>query len=277
MGDDSAVIDHRDLVGEGIGLFQILRGQQHGRALSDERPDHAPDIVALGRIEPGRRFVEEDDIRAADERRGEVKPSAHATRVGLREAFARLGQVEFREQLVCSHPGLFGGEVEQLPDHDQVLDAGEIFVNARVLAGETDGAAHILRVVDDIQSSDRCRARVWPEKGGEDADGGGLTRAVRPEHPEHASFVDLEVDAGECLRLAEVFCEAVGLDGFGCHAAIVPTSTVAVLSGRCQPLSVAFQPATTFAEASHRKRGSSSVARDRLAYWASGSMTGGQW
>ncbi len=61
VGDDLAVVDDRDLVGEGIRLFQVLGGEQDGGALLDQHADHVPHVVALGRVEARGRLVEVDD------------------------------------------------------------------------------------------------------------------------------------------------------------------------------------------------------------------------
>ncbi len=68
VGDHAAVVDDRDLVGQRVGLLQVLRGQQHGRAVGDQAAHDAPHVLALGGVEAGRRLVEEDDRRAG--RRG---------------------------------------------------------------------------------------------------------------------------------------------------------------------------------------------------------------
>ena len=60
VGDDPAVVDHGDLVGQRVGLVQVLGGQQHGRAVSDQPSDDVPHVLALGRVQAGGRLVEED-------------------------------------------------------------------------------------------------------------------------------------------------------------------------------------------------------------------------
>ncbi len=59
FGDDAPMVDHDDLVGQRVGFFQVLGGQQYGDAFAHEFPDDVPDPLAAGGVEPGRRFVEE--------------------------------------------------------------------------------------------------------------------------------------------------------------------------------------------------------------------------
>ena len=104
VGDDPAVVDHADLVGQRVGLFEVLRGQQDRRAVVDEVAHDAPHVLALGGVQAGRGLVEEDDARAADEARREVEAAAHAAGVGLRGAVAGVGEVEPVEQLLRAPP-----------------------------------------------------------------------------------------------------------------------------------------------------------------------------
>ena len=78
LGDDPAVVEQRDAVGEPVGLLEVLRGQEDRDAAGDEVADDVPHRPAAARIEAGRRLVEEDDPRVADQRHRQVEPAAHA-------------------------------------------------------------------------------------------------------------------------------------------------------------------------------------------------------
>ena len=77
LRDHRAVVDDDDLVRQAIGLLEVLRRQQHGVPAADELLDHAPEIGAAWRVEPGRRLVEEEHRRLVHERGREVEPAAH--------------------------------------------------------------------------------------------------------------------------------------------------------------------------------------------------------
>src|SRR5690606_32086936 len=53
LGDGRAGVDHHDVVGELLGLFEVLRGEQQGGAAADEIGDDAPQFVAAARVEAG--------------------------------------------------------------------------------------------------------------------------------------------------------------------------------------------------------------------------------
>ena len=62
LGDDLAAVDDGDPVGELVGLVEVLRAEQDGRALGDERADDVPHLVARARVEARRRLVEEHEL-----------------------------------------------------------------------------------------------------------------------------------------------------------------------------------------------------------------------
>ena len=91
LGDDAAGVHDRDFAGEPVGLLKVLRRQEEGDAfLRVQLGDVAPDGVAADRVEAGRRFVEEHDRRAVDERSGEVEAALSFFRRAFRLQFEAL-------------------------------------------------------------------------------------------------------------------------------------------------------------------------------------------
>ena len=99
LGDDPAVVDDGDAVGELVGLVEVLRREQHGGALGDEHPHDLPHLVAAAGVEAGGRLVEEQQVGRHDDAGGDVEPAAHATRVLLHQAVGGVGEPEGVEQL----------------------------------------------------------------------------------------------------------------------------------------------------------------------------------
>ena len=212
VGDHPAVVDHADLVGQCVGLVEVLSGEQHGRALGDEVADDVPHVLALGRVQTGGGLVEEDDGRPADQARGQIEPAAHAARVRLGHLAGGVGQVEPGQQLPGADLRLPAAQIQQLADHHQVLGAGEVFVDRGVLAGQADGVANLLRLADDVVPADPGGAGVGLQQGGQDADGGGLAGAVRAQHPEHAALSGSEVDPVQGLGGTEPLLQSGSFD-----------------------------------------------------------------
>ncbi len=64
-GDDPAAVDDDDVVGEALGLVEVLRRQQQRGAAVDERVEHVPQLGARPRVETGGRLVEEQHLGRA--------------------------------------------------------------------------------------------------------------------------------------------------------------------------------------------------------------------
>ena len=73
--DDAAVAEDREPIGELVRLLQVVRRQQDRLAERAQAADRLPGLPARGRIEAGRRLVEEDELGIADEREREVEPA----------------------------------------------------------------------------------------------------------------------------------------------------------------------------------------------------------
>lgn len=211
--DDASVVDHADVVGEVVRLLQILRGQQQGRTAGDQLLDDLPELLAVARVEPGRRLVHEHDRRRHDERRRQVEAAAHASGVRLGGAVRRVGQIEPVEQL--ARPGLrrASAHLVELADHAQVLAAGQIFVHGGELAGEPDRAPHLVGMLQDVDPRHEGAAAVRPEQRRQDPDGSRLAGSVGAEESEHGAFRHVEVDTAECGDVTEGLDEPFGVDG----------------------------------------------------------------
>ena len=181
LGDDLAAVDDRDPLGEHVRLVEVLGGEQQGGAVGDQLADDVPHQRAGARVEAGRRLVQEQHRRTADQRGRQVEPPPHAARVGLDRPAGRGGQVELLEQLVRPLPGGPRGQPAELADHDQVGAPGEVLVQGRVLAGEADRPAHGGGVGDHIAAEDARLPAVRAQQRRQDADGGGLARPVGAE------------------------------------------------------------------------------------------------
>jgi hypothetical protein len=93
--------------------------------------------------------------------------------------------------------------VQEAGHHPQVLRAGEQVVDGGVLPGEADRAPDADRVGQQVMAGHRGGARVRPDQRGENADQGGLARAVRPEQGDDRSGVDGKIYPVEDDRAAE--------------------------------------------------------------------------
>ena len=67
LGDDPAVVDHHDGVGEAVGFLEVLGGQKHGGAVGDELADEGPQVAAAAQVQAGGRLIQEQHRGPVDE------------------------------------------------------------------------------------------------------------------------------------------------------------------------------------------------------------------
>ena len=73
--DDLAAAQDGDAVGESLRLLHVVRREEDALPQGAQVADRLPRLPPRGRVEAGRRLVEEDELRVADEREGEVEPA----------------------------------------------------------------------------------------------------------------------------------------------------------------------------------------------------------
>jgi hypothetical protein len=181
-GDDVPVVDHEDVVGEPIGLLEVLRGEQQGGAAVHQQVEHRPQLGPRPRVEAGGGLVEEEHLGSGHERGRQVEAPPHAAGVARHDAVAGVVERELDQQLAGAGLGVTTPELVQLAQHDQVLGAGEQRVDGCVLGREADAPAHLGGLREHVEPRHRGRALVGLGEGGEDPDGGGLAGAVGPQH-----------------------------------------------------------------------------------------------
>ena len=79
--DDAPGVDDRDAVAQFLHLRELVAGEQHRDAFVGEAADQQAHVAHPGRIEAGRRLVEDQQARAAQQRGGDPEPLAHPVRV----------------------------------------------------------------------------------------------------------------------------------------------------------------------------------------------------
>ena len=208
LGDHAAAVDHRDRIGQAVGLFEVLRGQQHRRALRDQPLDRRPHLQTAARVKAGRRLVEEEHGRPGDERRREVEPAPHAAGVGLGRAVGGVHEVEALQQLLPAPLRHRPALAVEAAHHHEVLQAGEVLVDGRVLPGQADPAAQLDGVADDVQAGHPHGAGIGLEQRGQHPHRGRLAGAVGAQQPEHAARRRVQIDAVEGPDVAEGLLQA---------------------------------------------------------------------
>ena len=200
---DPAVVDDADAVGL-LGLLEVVGRQEDRRpVLAADVAQVRPQAVPADRVEPGRRLVEEQDPRPVHEAADDLELALHAARVRLERLeqvvvqaddarpAARSAAVLGRHQPVERPVAVDPVQRDVEPD---VLLAGEVQVEARVLEDDPDAAPDGGRVTVEVVAGDRDRAARLGEGRRQDRDGRRLAGAVRAEEGEQLARLDIEAD-----------------------------------------------------------------------------------
>ena len=157
-GDDPALVDDGDLVGQAVGLLEVLRGEEDRHAeLVVEAAHFFPDRRPAGRVEARGGLVQEQDTGVVDEGEGQVEAALHAS--GVRARRASWGPP--RPGRPCSSsrsaglPRLVARGPEQLRLQDEQLARRHQRVEPDVLQRDADRLAHLAALALDVVAGDR--------------------------------------------------------------------------------------------------------------------------
>ena len=162
LGDQAALVEHRDPVGELVGLLQVLGGEEDGGAVGHQLADDPPHRAPAARVETRRRLVQEDDPRAADQRHRQVQLPAHAAGVGRHQLVAPTPPGRTAPAGPRDHPAS--------PERRRLRSAiscrfsrpGQQLVHRRELAGDADGRAHLPGLGRHVVPGRRAPSRRRP-------------------------------------------------------------------------------------------------------------------
>ena len=159
-GDRPAVVDDHHLVGQLVGLVEVLRRQQHVGAGPRRAPGWRPTARCgcAGRGRSSARRAAAAAARRRGWRRGRAggacRPSSRA-RAGRRRRSARSG----RARSSAAARGAAAVVAEQAGDHDQVLATGQRRLDGRRLPGQPDRPAHPLGMCGGVDAGHAQRRR----------------------------------------------------------------------------------------------------------------------
>ena len=151
-------------------------------------------------VQAGRRFVQEQHLGAMDEAEGDVEAAPHAARVRLHHPVGCVGDPDELEELGDAVAKLPSAHALHAPLEHEILAAGAVLVDARVLRHVADRAPDGAGLAADVVARDLRPAGVHPAQRGEDADGRRLARAVRTEQAEDLALAHGEGNAGQRLH-----------------------------------------------------------------------------
>ena len=197
LGDDRAVHDHPDAIGQVLGLVHVVRGQQHRRSGGAQVAHHVPGLAARRRVEARRGLVQEQQLRVAGEGDRHVEAALLAAGELAHALIALPAQPDELDDLVERAGVRIVAAVllDRLGHLEVGLDASGLQHDADPLA---EGVLAPRRVVTEHAHL----AAVALAMALKDLDGGRLAGAVGAEQRVDLAARDLEVDAAHGLDRA---------------------------------------------------------------------------
>src|SRR3989440_10804071 len=199
-----AFVHNEQVVREHFGLIEVMRRQEDRRAFPSQLPQHMPDGTPAERVEPDRRFVEEQDLGVRHERHGDDQTLAEPPRQVRGELVAVFPKAQIIHDLARAFAGRPTGLTAYHAEVEDVVVRRKEHLRPGFLGDDRDVRTDGLRVLEDIVAEDERATRGRLELGREDPQEGRLPRAVAAEQAEDLAFVDREGDAFESLRAAGV-------------------------------------------------------------------------
>ena len=172
----------------------------------------AQELAARRGVEPAGRLVEEEKLRAHEERLRELGAPLEPARERAHPVAPALGQTEAsRHRLDGGAEGRTGEPVE-MPVVDEVLLHGERAVHARVLEDDAQAAADPVGLARHVVSEHARGTAAGGEQGGKDPKERALAPAVRTEEAEELAALDAQRDAVERDALAVAVAQLLDLE-----------------------------------------------------------------
>ena len=162
-----------------------------------------------GRVEPGGGLVEQQQLRLAQQRRGDAEPLPHAVRVPADAILGAVAQLDHLEHLLDARARVAAVEIGEQP---QVLPAREVRVEPRPLDEAGDAVERSRADVERVAAEEASVSLGRPDQSEQHAQRRRLPRAVRPEVAEDVAALDRQVDVVDRDDLAVALDETARFD-----------------------------------------------------------------
>src|SRR5450755_3332796 len=205
--DEPAVVDHDHVVDGLRDLAEHVARDQHGPALGGKRAQEVAQPANSLRVEAVGGLVEHEQLRVAEQRRGEREPLAHARRVLAR---ATVGGSRQFDELQHGFDAR-GGQPGQHGQRTQMVTPRPPGVKARNLERRADRSDRVGER-RERPAEDRRLARGRPRQAEQDTQRRRLAGAVRAQEPGHGASPHLEREAVYGSDIAVALAESGDAD-----------------------------------------------------------------
>src|SRR5437660_4729926 len=212
-----------------LGLIHVMRADQNRHAFGRKIVDVLPEVAACVWIDPGRRFVEQRQLRRMQQACGERKALLPSTRQRACELRAPRSEAQSLERGLDGLSAIVNGV--HASDKVQVFFDRQIFVQAEALRHVTDLALDLRCFGPDVVAEARALARVGRQQPAEHSNRRRLAAAVRSQKAENLAALDTDREVLDNGASLVALGEAVNVDGGFAHCTVTSTGSPGCSAG----------------------------------------------
>src|SRR5579872_2056220 len=186
-------------------------GQAFARHIMNQVPEFAP---RLG-VDAGGRLVEQQQFRLVQHAGGQGKTLLPPAGELSRQLVAPIEKPHSRHDIVDGDAAIF--HLIDAGDEIEVLEDGEILVEAEFLRHIADVAADERRLADNVEADALAFAGVGNQQPAEHPNRRRLAAAVRAEEAAYLALIDLEGEALDDLSFAKALAQISDIDDMRVH------------------------------------------------------------
>ena len=206
--DDPPGSQDRDAVAKFFDLGEQVAGQQHRHPVVGEPPDQHPHVSHPGGVQPGRRLVEEQQLRRPQQRCRDPEALPHAVRIASDPIAGAIGQLDGLQGRVDPAAGVVTVEGGQ---QLEVAPRGHVGIEGRRLHEARD-AVECPRGFVWIAPKQPDGPRRRPDQAEHHPQRRRLAGAVRSQIAVDVARLDRQVDPVDRRELSVTLDETADLD-----------------------------------------------------------------
>ena len=154
--------------------------------------DQLSDFNNLLRVEPHRRFVQDQDWGVVEHRLCQSDTLAVAARQVADEAMTDRTQLQFSDRLIQRRGQVASGHPAELTDEGEIFRDRKLLIQRGSFWQVADPAFDLERPIGAVESGHTSGSLGWRHEAGQDSHRGGFSCSVRAEESQHLAFRDRE-------------------------------------------------------------------------------------
>ena len=198
VGQQLALVQQQHAAAAG-GLVEIGGGPNHGHAVGaaflQHGGDDRPEFAARQRIDADRRFVQQQQARAGQQRAGQAELLLHAAGQLARQPRGERRQAGEAQQACDARGAKIVRHGIQVGEQDEIFRDAEVFVQTERLRHITDRGMHRGCIGRHVVVQHPHAAGAGAQQTGEQSQQRGFARAVRANQAGDDAGLDASVDA----------------------------------------------------------------------------------